>query len=248
VYKAFIQPSSQPRFEPSAPQSILSFSQYNMSSVIAPPRGHGLEISPFSKRYVNGSQQDSSRFSTYKRPGEDGGIIDIRRGAIEHSVLEDMMSKLQPGTGKEKQMPTLLLYDELGLKLFEDITYLDEYYLTNAEIDVLQRNAADIASRLRPDSMIVELGSGYGLASSSRDSPHVRIDRLDSLTNNSTVTSAKSTSFSRHWSVPRKKSTTTPSTYPFQSSNGHCLRSLQGLSTTFDAVDFMGPTTMVLPG
>ena len=46
-----------------------------------------------------------------------------------------MRKMLNPGKGKERKMPTLLLYDEQGLKLFEDITYLDEYYLTNAEIE-----------------------------------------------------------------------------------------------------------------
>ena len=139
--------------------------QDSMSTVVAAPRDLGLETVPFPKAHVTGAQQNSSNGSTYKHSDEDERIIDIRRGAIEHSVLEDMMSRLQPGEGKAKQMPTLLLYDELGLKLFEDITYLDEYYLTNAEIDILQRHAADIASRLQPDSMIIELGSGYGLAS-----------------------------------------------------------------------------------
>jgi len=62
--------------------------------------------------------------------------------------------------GTQKSLPTLLLYDERGLKLFEDITYLDQYYLTNAEIEVLTTYADRIAERLRPNSVIVELGSG----------------------------------------------------------------------------------------
>jgi uncharacterized SAM-dependent methyltransferase len=44
--------------------------------------------------------------------------------------------------------------------LFEDITYLDEYYLTNAEIEALHINAAAIAERLRPGTRLIELGSG----------------------------------------------------------------------------------------
>lgn len=58
-------------------------------------------------------------------------------------------------------MPTLLLYDEQGLKLFEDITYLDEYYLTNAEIEVLEKHADEIAKYVQHGSQVVELGSGY---------------------------------------------------------------------------------------
>ena len=50
---------------------------------------------------------------------------------------------------------------EPGLKLFEQITYLDEYYLTNAEIEVLETHADAIARRIPEGSRLVELGSGY---------------------------------------------------------------------------------------
>jgi L-histidine Nalpha-methyltransferase / hercynylcysteine S-oxide synthase len=49
---------------------------------------------------------------------------------------------------------------EAGLKLFEDITYLDDYYVTNAEIEILERHAGDIAQRIPEGSRLVELGSG----------------------------------------------------------------------------------------
>ncbi|KAF2083585.1 hypothetical protein K490DRAFT_51286 [Saccharata proteae CBS 121410] len=87
-------------------------------------------------------------------------IIDIRRELDGFSLLQDIRTGLSPADGGEKTLPTLLLYDEKGLKLFEDITYLDEYYLTNAEIEVIERNAKEIAKRIQPGSIIVELGSG----------------------------------------------------------------------------------------
>ncbi|KAI9728051.1 MAG: hypothetical protein M1834_007865 [Cirrosporium novae-zelandiae] len=87
-------------------------------------------------------------------------IIDIRRTKVEETLLEDLIKGLHPENGKEKTFPTLLLYDQLGLKLFEDITYLDEYYLTNAEIEVFQRHAEDIANKIQPGTRIIELGSG----------------------------------------------------------------------------------------
>ncbi|KAJ9644742.1 hypothetical protein H2199_003705 [Coniosporium tulheliwenetii] len=87
-------------------------------------------------------------------------IIDIRRETDEHSILDDIRKGLRPGDAAEKTLPTLLLYDETGLRLFEKITYLDEYYLTNAEIEVLQTYADRIAARIQPGSLIVELGSG----------------------------------------------------------------------------------------
>lgn len=40
------------------------------------------------------------------------------------------------------------------------ITYLDEYFLTNAEIDVLKRSADSIAKAIPSGSIVIELGSG----------------------------------------------------------------------------------------
>lgn len=89
-------------------------------------------------------------------------IIDIRSERAEPiSLIDEIKKGLRPAEGKEKKLPTLLLYDETGLKLFEDITYLEEYYLTNAEIGVLEKYADEIAQRIEDGSMVVELGSGY---------------------------------------------------------------------------------------
>jgi hypothetical protein len=92
-------------------------------------------------------------------------IIDIRLSTIDNTILDDLLLMLQPSDGQEKRMPTILLYDEAGLKLFEDVTYLDEYYLTNAEIEVLEKNADKLAERIQAGSMVIELGSGYGFVS-----------------------------------------------------------------------------------
>ncbi|ORY18361.1 C-type lectin protein [Clohesyomyces aquaticus] len=87
-------------------------------------------------------------------------IIDIRAGPTEFDILKDIKKGLRPDDGGEKTLPTLLLYDEAGLRLFEKITYLEEYYLTNAEIEVLETYADRIARDVRPGSIVVELGSG----------------------------------------------------------------------------------------
>jgi uncharacterized SAM-dependent methyltransferase len=87
-------------------------------------------------------------------------IIEIRQDCEELDLLKDIKTGLRPSYGEDKTLPTLLLYDEAGLKLFEKITYLDEYYLTNAEIEVLEKYARRIAERIQPDSIVLELGSG----------------------------------------------------------------------------------------
>jgi L-histidine Nalpha-methyltransferase / hercynylcysteine S-oxide synthase len=88
-------------------------------------------------------------------------IIDIRTVPRELDLAQEIHSGLRPSNGGEKTLPTLLLYDERGLKLFEKITYLDEYYLTNAEISVLEKYSDRIAERIQDGSILMELGSGY---------------------------------------------------------------------------------------
>ena len=91
----------------------------------------------------------------------ESNIIEIRQDREELDLLKDIKTGLRPANGRSKSLPTLLLYDEAGLKLFEKITYLDEYYLTNAEIEVLKNCAGQIAERIKPNSIVLELGSGY---------------------------------------------------------------------------------------
>lgn len=88
-------------------------------------------------------------------------IIDIRSDTAGIELKREILNGLKQQDGREKTLPTLLLYDEEGLKLFEEITYLDEYYLTSQEIEVLESYADRIAERIRNNAVVVELGSGY---------------------------------------------------------------------------------------
>ncbi|KAI9140523.1 C-type lectin protein [Paraphysoderma sedebokerense] len=59
-----------------------------------------------------------------------------------------------------RKIPTIVLYDEKGLQIFDQITYLEEYYLTNVEITLLKEYSEDIIKHLKPGGTVVELGSG----------------------------------------------------------------------------------------
>jgi len=87
-------------------------------------------------------------------------IIDIRSDTKGIDILDEIHTGLKKPEGKEKQLPTLLLYDAEGLKLFEGITFLDEYYLTAQEIQALTAYADRIAQRIPDGAMVIELGSG----------------------------------------------------------------------------------------
>jgi L-histidine N-alpha-methyltransferase len=58
-----------------------------------------------------------------------------------------------------KELPAVWLYDEVGSKLFEQITRLPEYYLADAEREILATSAGDIASATQARTL-VELGAG----------------------------------------------------------------------------------------
>jgi len=62
----------------------------------------------------------------------------------------------------QKELPSKYLYDEIGSALFEVVSVLPEYGLTRADERLLQRHATDIVSRLKPQVLVAELGSGSG--------------------------------------------------------------------------------------
>lgn len=77
---------------------------------------------------------------------------DDLRGALERDALAGL-------TSSAKDLPPKYFYDEVGCRLFEDITRLPEYYQTRAERSILVARADEIAAITRADT-IVELGSG----------------------------------------------------------------------------------------
>ncbi|KHN99791.1 DUF323 domain protein [Metarhizium album ARSEF 1941] len=117
-------------------------------------------------------------------------IIDIRSNRDDFNLKDEVARMINPKDGGARKLPTLLLYDERGLQLFEDIlnhlfdsippllpppllpscfsqtyifrqiTYLDEYYLTNYEIELLKTHSVELAAKIPDGAMVIELGSG----------------------------------------------------------------------------------------
>lgn len=87
-------------------------------------------------------------------------IIDIRQDKLQFSLGKEILRGLIPQDGRPPSIPTILLYDTEGLRLFEQITYLDDYYVTNAEIEALNNHAKSIVERIPDNAQLVELGSG----------------------------------------------------------------------------------------
>lgn len=84
-----------------------------MPSVDVPgPRGPNGSLPMAKENGVNGTQ-----------PGAKTNIeiLDIRRAAVEINLKEDILSQIHPKNGP-RTMPTLLLYNERGLQLFEEVS------------------------------------------------------------------------------------------------------------------------------
>jgi len=65
--------------------------------------------------------------------------------------------------GSHKTLPSWMLYDEEGSRLFEEITLLPEYYPCRAEQSILEERASEIIDAVAGDAprlSVAELGAG----------------------------------------------------------------------------------------
>ncbi|KFH42389.1 hypothetical protein ACRE_068860 [Hapsidospora chrysogenum ATCC 11550] len=93
---------------------------------------------------------DDSRGAAAAAPVD---IIDIRGNETEIDLKNEVIKLLKPKEVSTPASPPPP--SSSGL-----ITYLDEYYLTNHEIDVLEAYAEEMAAQVPAGAMVVELGSG----------------------------------------------------------------------------------------
>ncbi len=74
------------------------------------------------------------------------------------------ISQLVDGlSGPQKQISPKYFYDERGSRLFDDITQLPEYYLTNTELGIMRDNIDKIAAMVGKQASLIEFGSGSSL-------------------------------------------------------------------------------------
>lgn len=98
-------------------------------------------------------------------------ILDIRdcQTSAQHNVPDIIVRGLK-APFNAKSLPTLLLYNERGLRLYDKITTdAPEYYLFGAEEEILHRHASEImqimqsrvaSSEGMPAQVLLELGAG----------------------------------------------------------------------------------------
>ena len=65
-------------------------------------------------------------------------------------------------TQQQKTLPCKYFYDDKGAALFEQITSLQEYYVTRTELSILEQYSQSIAQMLPENLSIIEPGCGSG--------------------------------------------------------------------------------------
>eukprot|EP01018_Ginkgo_biloba_P029345 Gb_20906 [translate_table: standard] len=75
-------------------------------------------------------------------------------------IYNDAEKVLNGHRKRPMELPSTFLYNKRGSEIFEEINLLQDYYVFNAEIQLFQQNAMDIAKSITPESLFVELGCG----------------------------------------------------------------------------------------
>jgi len=82
-----------------------------------------------------------------------------RAAAADPNFLADVIAGL---SSNSRTLPCKYFYDARGAALFQKISELPEYYLTRAELQILDHYAGQIAKALGPGIELIGLGTGAG--------------------------------------------------------------------------------------
>ena len=90
--------------------------------------------------------------------------------------MSDEMDELIDGLSQPRKMISpKYFYDEIGSQLFEEITGLPEYYVTDAELDIMRKHVDDMAALIGKQASLIEFGSGSSLKT------RILLENLDEL-------------------------------------------------------------------
>ena len=100
--------------------------------------------------------------SSTRMPVGSSWEYDSQRMGMAASNLE-ILEIVDGLSAKQKQISPKYFYDERGSQLFDQITRLPEYYLTNTELEIMRDNIEDIVAMVGKQASLIEFGSGSSL-------------------------------------------------------------------------------------
>ncbi len=90
-------------------------------------------------------------------------------------MTEEMAELIEGLNQPQKTISPKYFYDENGSQLFEKITELPEYYLTDAELEIMREYVDEMARLIGRQASLIEFGSGSSLKT------RILLENLDNL-------------------------------------------------------------------
>jgi hypothetical protein len=91
-----------------------------------------------------------------------GTVIDIGGSRVPIFLKNMLDEKFLMNAGRNQcLLPSAMLHDDTGLRIWRKLNRLPDYYQTRDEIDLLKRNGGDLARFLAETRTLVDLGCGY---------------------------------------------------------------------------------------
>ena len=90
-------------------------------------------------------------------------------------MTSEMREIVEGLSQSQKTISPKYFYDERGSQLFDEITELPEYYLTDAELQIMQANVIEMAELIGKTASLIEFGSGSSLKT------RILLENLDEL-------------------------------------------------------------------
>ncbi|MFW6193680.1 MAG: L-histidine N(alpha)-methyltransferase [Gemmatimonadota bacterium] len=95
-----------------------------------------------------------------REPSSDAGSFELRRELDDRDHRAELAEDVREGLGSSpRTLPPKYFYDARGSRLFEEITRLPEYYLTEAERSILEARAEGLVEDAGAEAL-VEYGAG----------------------------------------------------------------------------------------
>ncbi|PYH77106.1 hypothetical protein BO82DRAFT_294752 [Aspergillus uvarum CBS 121591] len=88
-----------------------------------------------------------------------GTILDLRGQHDDPHV--DLRPSIVRGLQQtQPELPSIVMWDEVGLNCYEELCHHPAYYLRRAEVEILSQHATSIAQTIPANAIVLELGCG----------------------------------------------------------------------------------------
>lgn len=89
-----------------------------------------------------------------------GTLYDIFSETISSSLDHMMQKEFLDSEPGQRRLPSALMYSGNGLQRWNRCTYLPDYYLTRAELELMHKWCESTVEILGPGRVLIDLGSG----------------------------------------------------------------------------------------